>query len=301
MDEEKNTKICKVIKEIFPHEDNIIHCLLKLKDGRLASGSEDSTIKIINFADNYKLDLSLTGHTKAVRSMIQLENGTLISSSEDKSIKFWTIKKDSFTCDHTIENAHDDKVIKLVKISEEEIASISTDSEVKIWKTSEPFESGTSLDANSRVVAIYKPKDHNYLISIGEDKRMLFWNLETYKCDKIINGVNCFKENSICEMKDGKLFIGGYYKLTIIDLVKQKYYFVLEKETLNGIYCPLLLSNGQIIYGIGAVGMYLYSSNTRTTYCLEFSEELSSTTYTVNMDEHTFVTVRDNKLKIYNY
>ena len=68
------------IKTINEHSD-LIASLLLLSDGRLASCSDDNTIKIYDIKNNYHCDITLEGHTDCVNYISQLDNNKLISCS----------------------------------------------------------------------------------------------------------------------------------------------------------------------------------------------------------------------------
>ena len=53
------------MKTINEHSD-YVNSLLLLSDGRLASCSDDKTIKIYNINNNYHCDITLEGHTHSV-------------------------------------------------------------------------------------------------------------------------------------------------------------------------------------------------------------------------------------------
>ena len=70
-----------------------INSLLLLSDGRLASCSNDKTIKIFNINNDYYCDIIIRGHTKEVCYISELDNNRLISCSRDKSIKIGVFLK----------------------------------------------------------------------------------------------------------------------------------------------------------------------------------------------------------------
>ena len=100
------------IKTINEHSS--IHSLLLLSDGRLASCSQDKTIKIYNINNNYHCDITLEGHTNGVNYISELDNNKLISCSDDRSIKIWSISQSSYQCDYTIYNAHNGWIHKVI-------------------------------------------------------------------------------------------------------------------------------------------------------------------------------------------
>ena len=108
------------IKTIKEHSD-YVHSLLLLSDGRLASCSDDKTIKIYNINNNYHCDITLKGHTDYVTYISELDNNKLISCSYDSSIKIWSITQSSYQCDYTINNAHNDYIYKVISLTNNRI------------------------------------------------------------------------------------------------------------------------------------------------------------------------------------
>ena len=64
-----------------------MHSLVVLSSGKLASGSNDNTIKIWSADGN--LENTLSGHSSMILSLVVLENGFLVSGSRDQTAKIW--------------------------------------------------------------------------------------------------------------------------------------------------------------------------------------------------------------------
>ena len=62
--------------------------IIQLSDGKIASGSYDTTIKLWDM-NTYQCIQTLKGHEQAVNSIIQLSDGKIASGSFDKTIKLW--------------------------------------------------------------------------------------------------------------------------------------------------------------------------------------------------------------------
>lgn len=103
-----------------------IYSLLLLDANRIASCSCDKTIRIYNQSNDYHCDEIIERHTDEVTSICKLDDGTLVSSSEDHSIKI---------SEFTISNAHQNSIWKVVTLPKNRIASCSSDTTIKIWKS----------------------------------------------------------------------------------------------------------------------------------------------------------------------
>ena len=75
-------------QELAGHERRI-SCILQLQDGRVASSSNDTTIKIWDVPSG-RCVRTLSGHTSAVRSVLQLSRSShLLSCSFDRTMRVW--------------------------------------------------------------------------------------------------------------------------------------------------------------------------------------------------------------------
>ena len=102
-----------------------VRCIIELKNGNLASASDDETIKIWK---NGTCIQTLKGHTDVVMSLIELKNGHLASCGWDKTIKLW---KDG-VCIQTLKG-HNGCVRSVIELKNGNLASASNDKSIKIW------------------------------------------------------------------------------------------------------------------------------------------------------------------------
>jgi WD40 repeat protein len=70
--------------------DDAVNCVIQLTDGRLVSGSRETTLRIWDTISGNCL-MTLQGHTYGVNSVTQLTDGRLVSSGEDNSFRIWNI------------------------------------------------------------------------------------------------------------------------------------------------------------------------------------------------------------------
>lgn len=80
-----NTKTGECIKTLKGHS-NTVYCLVELKNGHLASGSWDKTIKLWNIKI-FQCFQILEGHSYKINCLIELNNAFLASSSSDNTNK----------------------------------------------------------------------------------------------------------------------------------------------------------------------------------------------------------------------
>jgi WD40 repeat protein len=65
-------------------------CVLQLSNGRLVSGSYDSTLIIWDVSSGTCLS-TLRGHTARVTCVLQLSDGRLVSGNWDNTLKLWDV------------------------------------------------------------------------------------------------------------------------------------------------------------------------------------------------------------------
>jgi WD40 repeat protein len=70
------------LKILIDHT-NTVYCVIELSDGRIASGSNDKSIRIWDSNSRTCLKI-LIGHTSYVLSVIELSDGSIASGSNDK-------------------------------------------------------------------------------------------------------------------------------------------------------------------------------------------------------------------------
>ena len=102
-----------------------IYCLSILNDGRLISGSYDSSIIIYNKIA-YRPDLIINEHKDLVTRIIQLSSGILVTCSSDKTIKLFNIKENNYNIIQTL-NDHTNGVNNIIEIENKYLVSCSDD------------------------------------------------------------------------------------------------------------------------------------------------------------------------------
>ena len=59
------------------------------------------------------------------------------------------------------------------------------------------------------------------MISGSGDRTLCLWNMSTYQCDKVIEGVDrCFIHNSLYQIDKDRVIVGGYDSFCIVNIDK---------------------------------------------------------------------------------
>ena len=146
----RDTHIGSLITTLSGHGDAVL-ALVELRNGNLASGSSDKTIKIWN-ADDWSLERTLDEpHECAeVLSLAVLKNGLLASGSSQGSILVWNAETGELVKSF---KAHESEVCSLVVLQNGCLGSLDASGMVKIWNS----ETGClvrSLEGNENVESL---------------------------------------------------------------------------------------------------------------------------------------------------
>lgn len=198
-------------KEIKIHQSSV-NSFCIAKEDKIISCSSDGTIKILNLL-TYQCELTIKCHKVDVLYVSILDNGDLASSSLDETIKIW--KSHTFELIYTL-TGHTGYIIKIIQLSGHRLASCSYDLKIKIWKDKPPYHCIFTLTGHRRLISsLIELKNKSCFVSGSVDGTIRFWNNSTYECERIIENVECWSNNSLVEI-DNKLIVGEDNGVSII-------------------------------------------------------------------------------------
>ena len=212
-----------------------------------------------------------------------------------------SITQSSYQCDYTINNAHNDWIFKVISLTNNRIASCSRDTTIKIWNSNYPYNLISTIKGHTSYVdSIIKLKDKDILISGSDDNTLRKWNLLTYQCDKIINNVQCYYRNSLLEIDNNRIIVGGYNVITIVNISNDIIEYQIRNDKLNYVYSFVQLRDGNILCGCenGLICLYDIKLNT-----LSFREEKihdEPVFCLLNINKYQFISC-SNEIKVWEY
>ncbi|PHH49640.1 Vegetative incompatibility protein HET-E-1 [Ceratocystis fimbriata CBS 114723] len=227
-----------LIKKIFSHEEpdwiktkprveaNWDACLQTLEghgggvksvvfsdDGqRLASGSEDNTVKIWDATSGACLQ-TLEGHDHYVFSVVfSKDRQRLASGCWDLTVKIWDAT--SGACLQTLEG-HDDRVMSVVFSTDgQRLASGSRDKTIKIWDATSGACLQTLEGHYDDVTSVVFSSDGQRLASGSDDEKVKIWDATSGACLQTLEG-HGNPVMSVVFSHDGQRLASGSWDKTI--------------------------------------------------------------------------------------
>ena len=170
----------------------------------------------------------------------------------DKIIKIWSISHNSYKCEQTIENAHEDWIYKVITLTNDRIASCSNDKTIKVWSSKEPYTLLSTLTGHKKyVIDIIQLKDKEKLVSGSRDYSVKVWNLTTYQCEATINKVDCCFWNDLVQIDHNRIAVGGNNIVSFVDIVNFKLIKQIRDSDLNGYIRSLCVIDNKLLCGCG--------------------------------------------------
>ena len=281
------------VRCITEHTD-YINSLFLLKDGRVASCSNDNTIRIYDPFNDYHCAQVIQRHSNGIKSICQLDDGTIVSCSFDGSIMLG---------DYTISNAHYSWMFSVITLSNNRIASSSDDTTVKIWKSSPPYSQKpikVLKGHSSNVTSLLYIKERNIMVSGSKDETLRLWNLSTYQCYKVIEGVLCCLTNSLYQIDNDRILIGGEFSFCIVNIDKCAIENTIKNESLRGVLCFLKFRDEKtILCGCDDGIFYFYNMDTQQ-YRITKNNHNEHISDLLLLDNCTFLSCSD-VIKVWKY
>jgi WD40 repeat protein len=230
------------------HRDRI-QAICVLKNGLIATGSTDATIKIWkqNGTKTLELVTTFTEHLNIIYSLKILSNGSLISGSGDRTIKVWNqINETSFECVSNL--THADQVLSLAVLNNLILSGIANGS-IYVWNETS-FQLIQILNNHTKAVRSIIALDMQRFASASQDGTIKIWRKHSelsFTVIKNLNNNNLIQLYSLAVLKNGQLVSAGVgswisiWQKDTFELVK-----VLREHT-NTVYGLAVLENGNFI------------------------------------------------------
>lgn len=243
-----------VFKNITSCKDAQIIVISILADGNIAGCSKEGKIKIYN-KDSFKEIKELEGHTKVVTYISQVNEEKYASCSFDKTIRIWNFTTDE--CE-TVFEGHEDVINKVIPLGEGIIGSCSNDHTVRLWDIDNKKCYRVITTHEDWVITIAHLKNSTVFFSVStfKEKKLIKWDFVQLNFKQINNKIYACNNNSILELKEKSLIVGGFNVIFIIEIKN----LALLKEIKFGNDCyvtsflifgeTIMFSCGKSIYAL---------------------------------------------------
>ena len=279
------------IKTIQEHKKEV-NSLLLLKNQKIASCSDDKTIKIFEPSNDYHFEQ--IQKTQCLKSFCQLEDGTIITCSKDGSITIG---------EYLINYAHNDTINKIIPLPEHRIASCSNDKSIKIWKTINYDDAPIKIlkGHNGSVTSLLYIKERNILISGSIDETLILWNATTYHCVMVIKA-DCLWNNALYQLDKDRVIVGHFNGFSIINIDKGKIEKDIDNEEIGRVCCFLKLRDKNTIICGCEKGQFCYYDIKAKTFTIKQTSHNNTISDILELNNDTFITCSlDSTIKVWNY
>ena len=184
-----------------------ITCLEKIDENRLASGCEDTTVKIWDFKKFVCLKTLATGHIFGAHICLTSLIPNKIVISSEKEIQIWTIDEGERI--HTL-NGHSHKIVGLIGLPNGNFVSSSEDKTIKVWDMNRG-ECIKTVIVNSNFVFCLLLLKNGHLASGSSDNTIKIWNIDSAECVKTLQGHRAYLKRLLV-VGNGELISCSYDK-----------------------------------------------------------------------------------------
>ncbi|SPN97661.1 uncharacterized protein DNG_01174 [Cephalotrichum gorgonifer] len=207
---EANWNYC--LQTLEGHDDSVRSVIISPDGKQLASGSDDTTIRVWDASSGTCLQI-LKGHDGWVNSVVFSSDGKqLISSSYDTTIRIWDVS--SGRCLQTL-GGHEGYVTSVIFSADgKQLISSSADRTVRIWDASLGICLQVLPGHDSRITSVVFSPDSKQLASSSLDKTIKIWDAGFGTCLQTLKGHDDYV-NSVVFSADGKQLISGSSDMTI--------------------------------------------------------------------------------------
>ena len=245
----KNIKVPLFKSYILSIKDNtkMVYCLTLLNDGRLVSGSDDSSIIIYNKV-TFKFDLEIKEHKLWINYLTTLKNGLLVSCSADKTIKLFDIKEKEYKLINSLD-FHLDSVNQIIELTNNSLVSCSDDKTIIFYiKENEKYNKDDLFPTSDWVKNIIQTKQNEIAYSTYNERKLYFFDLNKKKNKVLIEDIIC-SHKSLFKISEELLLVPGLNMIHIINLNTYLKVNSIDIKASGMIYGVCMLNSNMFITG----------------------------------------------------
>ena len=176
---------------------------------------------------------------------------------------------------------------------------------IKIWKSNPPYSNtpikvlaGHSRDVNSLLYI----KERDIMISGSDDRTLRLWNMSTYQCENMIEGVRCIAPNALYQIDKNRVIVGGWNTFSIVNIDKCVIEKTIEDGSFGKVKCFLKLkdNNKVIICASNKEALCFYDMNTKCfkTTNIQFKKTIDNL---LLIDDCTFISGNGIQIDVWEF
>ena len=128
------------------------------------------------------------------------------------------------------------------------------------------------------------------------------WNMSTYQCITVIEGVYCYYTNSLYQIDKDRVIVGGVNSFSIVNIDKCVIEKRIKDESLGYVNCFLKLrDNKTILCGCLDGIICFYDMNTKQYKITKNNHNDYAITDLLLIDDNTFLSCSYKTIKVWRY
>jgi WD40 repeat protein len=227
-----------------------VRTLIQIEDGRLASASDDNSVRIWDTDDNFNCTDALSEHTSNVYTVTQLQNGKIASGSSDNTIRIWD-PQDNFKFLQALEG-HTNNIYSLLQLKDGRLISGSGDKTIRVWNTQDNFKNIFTLNGlTSGVKAIIQLRDGRMASGLDDGTIILCDVKDNFKFTNSFKG-HTKGVQTLIQLKDGRIASGSVDKtIKVWDPLDYFNCIATLNVHTNSVWSLIQLEDGRLVSGSG--------------------------------------------------
>lgn len=238
-------------------EDDYTVCIAALQDGRIITGSNEGTLRIINL-ETKQIQSIQYAHKDDITVIKSFSNNRIVTGSNNGSLKVWTLFIDNIIFDFDL-IGHTSLIMDILILNDGRIATSEGPqgtNEVRVW---DPVSGECELILPGNTGGVFKMISTNdKIICACWDNIIRIWDLNTQKSKSLhghtdsITGLGLLSGNRLVSIStDGYIRLWDLKKVALIDTIS---------TVSEGLISLLIVPGDIIVVGARNGKIYLYKN-----------------------------------------